>query len=140
MNSKKGFTLIELLVVIAIIGILSSIVLVALRGARNKARDARIISAMSQVRRVAELVYDGDYDALSANTDYALLTTDITSQGGTATLVVRAGQAAYCAFSTLNQTGPQQYFCADSTGRALQTATNPGGAGFCVAGVTYVCP
>ncbi len=137
MNSKKGFTLIELLVVIAIIGILSSIVLVALRGARNKARDARIISDLSQIRSLAEVVYDGDYDALRANADYATLIADLGTQGGTATLATQAGQAAYCAFSTLNQTG--QYFCADSTGRALQTGTNPGTA-LCLSGTSYVCP
>ena len=40
MKNKQGFTLVELLVVIAIIGILSTVAVVNLNSARNKAKEA----------------------------------------------------------------------------------------------------
>ena len=58
--NKKGFTLIELLVVIGIIGLLASIVLSSLDGARKKGRDARRISDVKQIQLALELYYDAN--------------------------------------------------------------------------------
>jgi general secretion pathway protein G len=58
MTNRKGFTLIELLVVIAIIGILSAVGLIALNGAREKARDSQRKSDLGQLRTGLALYYD----------------------------------------------------------------------------------
>lgn len=63
MDKEKGFTLIELLVVIAIIGVLSSIIVVSVSGARNKGKDASIKQNLSTARSQITFYFAqfGDY-------------------------------------------------------------------------------
>ena len=118
---NKGFTLIELLVVIAIIGILSTIVLVSVNSARNKANDVAIKAALEQVRSVAELLYNDNattansYDGLTVDlpANMAIIKTSIANNSGT--LVVNENNTDYCAQSVLKTSGA---WCVDSSGYA----------------------
>ena len=143
MKISKGFTLIELLVVIAIIGILASIVLVSFPGATKKAKDSRVISAISQVRTVMAYVYarDASYAAL-AWTDTAnnmpQLETEIIKNSADGVATLQKGAEA-CVYAKLNVT-ESGWYCADTTGKAGVTKTNdPGALNFCD-GTTFICP
>jgi len=67
---KRGFTLIELLVVIAVIGMLSSIVLVSMGGARKKSRDAKRMADIRQISTAMELCFQ-DSSAACGGSDTA---------------------------------------------------------------------
>ncbi len=129
MQKNKGFTLIELLVVIAIIGILASVVLASLGGARQKGADAKIQAQLSNMRSQA-MLYSG------TNGTAALGTCDPTS---TTSLFGTADNGLSKLFKDLTLTGSQCYsngipndggvwvvafplssgaFCVDSTGWA----------------------
>ncbi|MBI2674222.1 MAG: prepilin-type N-terminal cleavage/methylation domain-containing protein [Candidatus Yanofskybacteria bacterium] len=76
MNKKtqRGFTLVELLVVIAIIGILATLLLLQLGVARQRARDAKRIADVNQVRTAIELYFD-DNGSYPVSGNYAGLGT-----------------------------------------------------------------
>lgn len=146
---KKGFTLIELLVVISIIVVLASIVLVGVRSAINKAKDARIVSAMSQFQTQAEMIRQENSDQYTllntncgVNAQTETLCEDIARQLGksmgdataiaAATSSIGAGIFAnasqFCMIVPLNSqfNGAQDYYCLDSTGQKGQTVTATG--------------
>lgn len=56
-NQFHGFTLLELLIVIAIIGLLASVITVAMNSTREKGKDAAIKAQMSEARKEAELYF-----------------------------------------------------------------------------------
>ena len=66
-NNQKGFTLIEMLVVVAIVGLLSSVVVIGVGGARQKARDTKRIADLRQIQTYLETQYtsSGGYSDLS---------------------------------------------------------------------------
>ncbi len=58
---KKGFTVIELMLVISIIALLSSIILISLRSARDKAKIAASLTFSNQIKSVIGLETLGEY-------------------------------------------------------------------------------
>jgi len=60
---NKGFTLIELLVVISLIGLLAGIVLVGLKGAKDRAKAAKIQQEIDQITKLM-YIFQADHGEL----------------------------------------------------------------------------
>lgn len=69
MKNSRAFTLIELLVVVAIIGILSSLLLVAVQSAKAKAKTTECKNNLRQLGLALQM-YVGDHDAYPPTSDH----------------------------------------------------------------------
>jgi prepilin-type N-terminal cleavage/methylation domain-containing protein len=156
--SIYGFTLIELLVVIAIIGVVSSLVLVAVGGARTKAADAAIKSDLRQFRNLAEAHYEANsasYRNLQTcitsatpatepackggiGADVAVLKSDIDKQVGVTDAVTAFSPVGvettkgYCIRAKVKNS-TSYTACIDSTGRLIESS------GFTCDAYTFEC-
>ena len=82
-RNQKAFTLIELLVVIAVIGLLASVVLVALATTRIKSRDAKRLADVKQIADAMAL-YFSDCNSYPIVTAATIIDNTKTLQEGTA--------------------------------------------------------
>lgn len=130
-KSQSGFTLIELLVVIAIIGLLASMIVIALANSRAKARDAKRKQDMLNIGKALELYY---------NTNNSYPCTGNASIGSCSGSIVWYGvptSGGNCGFAGLTTSGANGYIpnLAPGTIGVLPSDPRPG-TGQC-AGYNY---
>ncbi len=106
-----------------------------LNKAKEAAQDARIVSAVSQLRTEAALVdaFEDGYGSFECaySDDTKALCDDIVNQGGNVTIYSNTNE--YCIYSVLND---GNYYCIDSTGTIGTTTSKP----IACNGTTFLCP
>ncbi len=133
-GKQKGFTLIELMVVIAIIGILASILIVSLRQASDRSKNAKIVTDIVQIRKIAVRMYAEELigyvnlcgeDSSNLNSedypDLGTLQRDI--EGFNSVITCYADKDSYCISASFM--ADDQYFCIDDEGSSIEVTGNP---------------
>jgi type II secretion system protein G len=133
---NKGFTLIELLVVIAIIGLLSTLSVVALNNAREKARNARRVADVKQIQTALELYYNDNNSYPDSNDIYF------------GTGAIATNSVTYMTIVPANPQPRQDGSCTNSDYQYTRTAANSYAIYYCLsentggitAGINFATP
>ena len=135
---QRGFTLIELLVVVAIIGMLSSVVLASLNGARKKGRDARRLADLKQLQTALEL-YFSDNNAYPISTSQASAPTALADLSPTYITAVSDDPLGGSYHYVYKSDAGGSFYCigAIMEGNAPVSTCNTTGLGSSLTGVQY---
>lgn len=126
----RAFTLIELLVVIAIIGILTSVVLVSVNTARDRASDAAVQSNLASARAEAEIYLasqtPASYVGICASTGTTTIGDNLLAAGsaGSGSVSCNATDTEWAAWANL-RSEPTEWWCVDASGRAIPLTAEP---------------
>lgn len=74
-NKKKGFTLVELIVVLVILAILAALLIPALTGYIDKAKNKSVVAETRQAVMAAQTLYDEEYAKIKTGETVTLDTT-----------------------------------------------------------------
>lgn len=100
-NKKKGFTLVELIVVLVILAILAALLIPALTGYINKAKEKQIIAETRQAVMAAQTLVDEAYAKKTDNTAVTVGSTGDVKEADITTLAeVPAGTVSNVQVST----------------------------------------
>ena len=158
-NSKRGgFTLIELLVIVAIIGILASVIFVALSDSQKRGADAAVKANLNTIRSMSELFAsnNGNLFLPSGGSTFSIATCPAYNGAGTNMLskektlasaiveaVKRGGNGSSCYNSSFVwavavglKSSASTFWCVDSGGASRQVNSAPSGA---INSSTFLC-
>lgn len=133
-----GLVLPIILVIVQFV-ILPSIVLVSLGRARERAKDARIMADMSQLRTTMEISYwdreEGFSGVNCSSAELSSICSEIKEYAGEKP-TIESSVKNYCLYVKLPS---GKYYCLTDVSSGRETTIFPGGAGYCD-GITFLCP
>ncbi len=145
-SARKGFTLLELMIVVAIMGLLFTLVIIALNKVRRDAFNTRIQSDVRQLRALAESAYDSNGASYinwsqvpAIQADVITILNDIDDAHGNApgapylAQLRETEQGEFCVSAPLHSANGG-YSCVDARG-VFVTTNNP-----CPAVTPLLCP